>query len=198
MNDHLKTKDNYDKNAKLYQKKFESILPRTNDIKLAFSFIKKNNPKVLEIGCAYGRDAKEILKLTNNYIGIDYSKSMISLAKKEKIKTKFVVADALTYKFPKNRDIIFSFASLLHSNKEEMIIIFNKINKSLNKNGILFLSLKYGKYKKIYLKDDYGIRVHYRYTPNEIKKLANNFLIEYKNVHILRGQKWFEMILRKK
>jgi len=188
----------YNKSAKALSKKFYDIGVRVKDIKKGFSFIEKDNPKVIEIGCGNGREAEEILKHTNNYLGIDISEELIKIAKKENPNGKFKIADVESFSFPQNIDIIFSFASLLHSDKDNVKRILDRVYKSLSRDGIFYISLKYGDYQEKTVKDEFGIRTYYFYTPELIKELAGD---RYKTVYIdiqdLRDQKWFNIVLKK-
>ena len=131
----------YNKTAQKHAKKFEKLGARVKDIERALSYLNKPNPKVIEIGCGNGRDAKEIVKHTKNYLGIDLSKSLIQLAIKKAPEAKFQMADFETYQFPQNIDVIFAFASLIHSNKEGVKKVLRKAYKSLGLNGVFFISL---------------------------------------------------------
>jgi len=191
--------ENYNKSVNFHAKKFNEIGAKTEEIKKTFSFITKINPKTIEIGCGNGRDAKEVIKLTNDYLGIDLSENMINLAKQNVSKTIFKLADLETFDFPNGLDIVFSFASLLHSDKESVHNTLIKITKSLNNKGVIFMSLKYGPYhKEILDKEGTGPRTYYFYTPEEIQKIAPpNLKIVYQEIQNFRNQKWFNIILQK-
>lgn len=192
------TINTYNTTASAMAKKFDNIGARVDDIEKGFSFLQKNNPKVLEIGCGNGRDAKEILKHTNNYLGVDISKEMIKLAREYVPKGHFEVADIENYKFSNNIDLIFSFASLLHSSKEDIKNILNRAYLSLEDSGIFYISLKYAKYHKEDKTDEFGTRTYYFYTPEDIKKLSGDqYKVLYEGIQNLRGQKWFTIILQK-
>ena len=122
MNKKQQTIDTYNATAELMAGKFTAIGPRVEDVLQAFSYIQKYSPRVVEIGCGNGRDAGEILTHTSDYIGIDVSTEMIRLAKKSlpDSASKFIVADIEDFKFPERIDIVFSFASLLHTPKEAL------------------------------------------------------------------------------
>lgn len=192
--------DNYNQSAKLHSKKFDEIGARVEDIERTFSYINKTNPKTIEIGCGNGRDAKEIIKHTTDYLGIDLSESMLNLAKTNVPETNFKLIDLEEFEFPSDIDVIFSFASLLHTDKETMTQVLQKINNSLNTNGIIFISLKYGKYhKEILDKEGTGPRTYYFYTPEEILQIAPTTLkTVYQNIYEFKGQKWFSTIVQKK
>jgi len=103
MSKKQQTIDTYNTTAGLMAEKFTGIGARVNDILQAFSYIKKSSQKVVEIGCGNGRDAREILKYTSDYIGMDVSSEMIRLAQEyfPEATSKFVVADVEDFDFPK-------------------------------------------------------------------------------------------------
>ncbi len=190
----------YNNSARQLAKYFAGIGPRTEDIEKTFDLIKRQNPCVLEIGCGDGRDAQEILKMTDCYDGFDISKEMIKLAKQKNILGNFFVADVEKYNFKKQYDIIFSFASLLHSDKEQMQKILIRYAKALKKDGVFFIFLKMkDKYLKDVKEDEFGRRAFYFYTPEMIGDLAKK---HYETIFIEKRRKgktdWFSILLRKK
>ncbi len=198
MDKKAQTIDTYNKIAHSMAQRFNELGARIPDIEKTFSCIARRNPKVLEIGCGNGRDAAEILKCTDDYVGIDISESMIRLAKERVPQGTFVVADIENCDFPQNIDIIFSFASLLHSPKEKVKIILNEAYEALNPGGVFFISLKYGEYGEEAKTDEFGTRTFYFYAPDLLKELAGDryatvFLDEYE----FGEQKWFRIILQK-
>lgn len=194
-----RTTDLYNKGAKFFAEKFNSFGIRIEDIERGFSYIKKENPKVLEIGCGNGRDAKEILKFTSDYLGIDISSELIKIAKKNIPEGNFEIADVENFIFPKKIDIIFSFASLLHSDKNKVQDILNRASNALNERGIFYISLKYGDYREATKKyKEFGVKTFYFYTPELMEEMArNNYEKIYTDTQELRGEKWFTIILRK-
>ncbi|MCX6726367.1 MAG: class I SAM-dependent methyltransferase [Candidatus Shapirobacteria bacterium] len=191
--------ENYDKSAVFHSKKFDEIGARVDDINKSFSYINKINPKVIEIGCGNGRDAKEIIKRTNDYLGIDLSKGMLEQAKMNVPEAKFLLADLENYEFSPGVDIVFAFASLLHSDKESIEKIVKSIYDSMNNSGVFFISLKYGDYHKETLdREGFGPRTYYFYNPNEIKNISpSGFNMVYQDIQDFRDQKWFSVILQK-
>ena len=192
------TIETYDKSILAHAKKFDEIGARVEDIKKTFAYIEKLNPKTIEIGCGNGRDAKEIINYTNDYLGIDLSKEMIKFAEQNVSEAKFKLADLETYQFPNGVDVIFSFASLLHSDRESIKSVLKRAYKKLNQEGVFFISLKHGKYhKEIIDKEGHEPKTNYFYSPDEIRKLSPSGLkIVYKETQIFRGQKWFSVILQ--
>ena len=196
------TINTYNKSAKGLAEHFRGIGLRTKDIDLAIKLSNKlDNPFVVEIGCGDGRDAKEILKRTNNYIGFDISKELIKLANKNVPKAHFEVEDALNYKYPRNIDVVFAFASLLHLNKEEIKNVLKKIHTALCPGGIFFISLKLrAEYTEEIKEDKYGKRLFYYYNSEIITDLAGvgyEAVSTHKSSVVGSTSNWFEIALRK-
>lgn len=180
--------------------KFNSLGARAEDVERLFGFIEKENPFILEIGCGNGRDAKEILKHTDNYLGIDISEEFVHVAQEYAPDDKFEVADIENYEFPKNVDAIVSFASLLHSNRENVAKVLEKAHSALADDGIFYISLKKDAYpeKGFTCSDEFGTRTYFFYTPELIQGLAG---VRYQTAFVseqnLRGQDWFTIVLKK-
>ena len=188
----------YDENAAGMAQKFNNIGVRSKDIDRIFSYFKSDNPFIFEIGCGNGRDAQGFLEKTDNYLGIDYSKGMLKIAKKRSPRGKFELADFTEYDYPKKTDAIVGFAALVHSSRSEVKKVMEKSLESLNEGGIFFLSFKLGKYQKFIKTDEFGSRTFYSYVPEDIEELVKGkFKVVYKHECELRGQKWFEIILQK-
>jgi len=177
--------------------KFNTIGARLVDIERGFSYVATKNPFVLEIGCGNGRDALEILKRTDRFLGIDISESMIELAKRTAPEVAFAVADIEQFAFPPDIDLIFSFASLLHSDLASIDRILSSASNSLTEGGVFYISLKYGE-GQVTKTDEFGIRTFYFYKPDDIHSLMRgNYTVLWEDVHDLRGQKWFSIALRR-
>lgn len=190
----------YDKSAKQLAEYFKGIGPRVKDIKYALELAgNPKNARVIEIGCGDGRDAKEIVKLVDWYEGIDPSAGLLEIAKKDLPNANFVAADALTYIYPKDIDVVYAFASLLHVNKEDLLMVFDKVFKSLKKDGIFYISLKEREeYTEEIKKDKFGERMFYFYNADIIKKIAlDKFSSIYENSQIHGDTKWFTIALKK-
>src|SRR5690606_27661874 len=100
------TVDTYNNSAKELAKYFRGIEPRADDISLAIKLAgNPKNPKILEIGCGDGRDAKEIVKHTQNYAGFDISEELIKLARAHVKEGNFEIADAVSYHYANDLDV---------------------------------------------------------------------------------------------
>ncbi len=198
MNLKQQTIDTYNATAHAMARKFNNIGGRVDDIERGFSSLKNEHPFVLEIGCGNGRDAMEILKRTDQYLGMDISTSMIEIARAVAPRGTFVVADIDAYEFPSGIDLIFSFASLLHSDPTSIKHILERAAHALNPHGIFYISLKYGEGQHTKT-DEFGTRTYFYYTPNDIKEFAGNaYEVLSEITEEFQKQKWFTMVLRKK
>ena len=137
------TIESYNRFAGKFATKFDRIGTRKDDIDRVFGLIAKANPKVVELGCGNGRDAKYILTKTEDYLGMDASSGLTNIAKEKTGHNKFVISDFDKFNFPENVDVIFAFASLLHADKQTFKNILKRASKSLNKKGLFYISLKY-------------------------------------------------------
>ncbi len=198
MNKKIQTINTYNNSAKLLAEKFDSLGARTDNIEEVINLVKKINPSILEIGCGNGRDAEEIIKHTSDYLGIDISEKLVELARQKVPTGKFEVADIENYSFPKELDIIFAFASLIHVPKDSLHKIMTAALLALNNNGIMRLSMKYAdSYSEITKEDEFGTRTYYLYSKKDIEDLAIDFTIIKNELNDLRGQSWLEIILQK-
>lgn len=198
MNAKQETTETYNRTATQMADKFRNIGARIEDIEKTFSLLNKVNPFVVEIGCGDGRDAKEIVKHTDYYLGLDISPSMIELAKEHVPEASFVIADVETFIFPDNIDIIFSFASLLHSDKGTVKDVLDRVYKKLNVGGLFFISLKRDYYQSKVKKDEFGTRTFYFYQPDDIKDMLDDkYKIVLKEEQSFQNQNWFTLILQR-
>lgn len=200
MTDYKETINTYNRFAQEMSQRFRTY-SRLADVQETFERLEgsKDNPKVLEIGCADGRDAVDIIKLTNDYLGIDVAANFIKIARELVPDAKFEVADALTYEYPSKLDVIFCFASLLHFTKEQTGHVFQKSYEALMPGGLVRISLKQGFYGPMERNDKYGKRLFYLYDVPTIQELiTDKFEVIWIEEGIEHGQDpWLELILRK-
>lgn len=194
------TIDTYNNSAKSLAEYFQGIGSRVRDIDTAFGLIgNPSDPSIVEIGCGDGRDAKEIISRTANYIGFDISEAMIKIAKDYVPGARFEISDAVTFNYPTNTDIVFAFASLLHLDRDEVGQVLGKVHRSLKKDGIFYISSKYSpEYSKGIKNDQYGERLFYFYNSELIKELAGDkYESVFENLQTLGKTEWFEIALKK-
>ena len=193
------TVDTYNNSARSLAKKFDEIGPRKNDIDFVFSFCKKENPFVLEIGCGNGRDAAEICKHTNNYLGIDISEKLIEIASQNLPDKQFVTGDIETITIPLGVDIVFAFASLIHVQKDSIEEIMKKLSTTMEEGGLIFISCKYSHhYEQVTKEDEFGVRTYWHYSENDVLNFTNDFVVLDMKIQMIRNQKWIDVLYRKK
>jgi len=201
MDWNTETVKTYDNSAQELADYFSTIGVRTDDIELALKLAAADkNARVVEIGCGDGRDAQETVKHVGLYEGYDPSEGLLQIARKQVPEGSFVKADALTYDYPSDLDVIYAFASLLHVNKTDMKMALAKAATGLRKGGILFVSLKERPaYEEVVKEDKYGKRMFYYYNAALIKELASEWFTPVSENHyeIARGP-WFKLALQKK
>ncbi|HUD07287.1 MAG TPA: class I SAM-dependent methyltransferase [Candidatus Saccharimonadales bacterium] len=191
----------YDSSAQALAKYFKGIGARVDDIELGLKLAGADNTaRAVEIGCGDGRDAIEIVKRVGWYEGFDPSKGLLEIAEKNLPSTSFVVADALTYHYPQNVDVIFAFASLLHANKTDLPKVFEKAAQSLRSGGVFYISLKEREtYTEEAKKDEYGERMFYYYNIDLIRELAGSSFTTVHEAHQKIGKTdWFTIALKRK
>ena len=153
---------------------------------------------VLEIGCAYGREAGYITTKVQWYLGIDICREYIEMARLEVPKGTFVVADMMEYDFGVGLNVIFSFASFVHNPKEDIALLLQRITSALNPGGVVFISLKRReRYETDEVDDGVSIRRFYYYTRDDILECAPENLSEVFYDEQSRQEEWFTIILQK-
>jgi SAM-dependent methyltransferase len=172
---------------------------RTGQIDMTFALA--GNPKdavVFDLGCGDAPDASYILGKTNHYSGIDASASMVTLARARMPAADVRLGDMTTYEYPKDADIIFAFASLVHLDKLQVTQVLAKVNAALKPGGIFFLSFKASEgYGHVIQKDSFGERIFYLYSPELIGSLAGGLINVSQETFDVRGRQWARMWLKK-
>jgi SAM-dependent methyltransferase len=193
----------YDNQAAGLSEKYGSMPSRVSDIELMLELA--GNPehaRVLEIGCAAGRDAAEIVKRVDWYLGIDTSAGFVEMARQHVPDGTFEVADAADFKYPNDLDAVFAAASLIHLNKDELKNLYKKLSVALRAGGVIYQSLKYSpEYRSEVFADEFGPRQYYFYNLGLVKELASP---AYEVAHTrqetregLNHTSWIEIALRR-
>lgn len=133
----------YDKIANLYAKNVAPRSPR-NEMEKFTKYIEKGG-KVLDVGCAAGRDTRILKDKGYDAIGIDLSKGLIAIARKENPGIEFFFGDVRSVPFPDNTfDGIWSNAVFYQLLKEEMDEALLDWKRALKSKGTLYLRTKMG------------------------------------------------------
>lgn len=168
-----KTIDFYDQYVDEYIK-----TDSTQDIKWLDTFAShfQEGAKILDLGCAYGRDCEYFLKKNFDTYGVDLSAKMIDRAKTRVEGASFTVMDALDLKYEDTFfDGIWCSATLIHISKSDISTSLKEIYRILKSGGILYLNLKEGEGER-YVQDpryDYEEKFYSFFTVQEIKDFLN-------------------------
>lgn len=104
----------------------------------------RSGDAVLDLGCGNGRLLTGIQK-SIDYLGVDFSETMLSQAKKMHPDHRFLLADIShddAWKNLSQFDAIFCIATLHHiAKKQDQMFIIKKAKKHLKKGGLLFISV---------------------------------------------------------
>jgi ubiquinone/menaquinone biosynthesis C-methylase UbiE len=114
---------------------------------------------VLEIGFGGGRITEALSQLTQDYIGLDYSKPMVEMCQKQYGHLKFIEGDASNMNMFKNDSfdfIIFAFNSIDCMSHEKRLQILREVYRTLKLGGIFAFSTHNLDYK--HLVTAYNIR----------------------------------------
>lgn len=130
-------RDDYDKAASTFASSRDRMWP---EFKFLFDYAKKNE-KVLDVGCGNGRFSKYLEG--TDYTGVDFSKNLISEAKKRFPDKKFIVGDVLSLPFQDNYfDKVYSIAVIHQIPKEEYREkALKEIKRVLKKNGTAYITV---------------------------------------------------------
>jgi SAM-dependent methyltransferase len=182
---------------------FAGIGSRLDIIKEALTAAEKpRGARVVEVGCGDGRDAADITPLVGWYEGFDPSSELIKLAQKRELGASFVVADALSYDYPDDLDVIFGFASYLHLNKEDFAKAVRLAAESLKPGGVLALTLKErDTYEEELVEDEFGARWFYYYDEPTVRELLGKDFdivsLEHKTLK-RKTARWLEVLAQKR
>jgi len=117
------------------------------EIEELIKYVRKGD-KILDLGCGNGRLYKILKNKKIEYTGVDISKKLIEIAKKElsdqeSTQPKFFVGDALNLLLKNHEfDIIFAIALLHHIPTQRLQLkVLRNCFKILKKNGLIILTV---------------------------------------------------------
>lgn len=130
---------------------------------------------LLELGMGFGTD---LLALSKYYkvIGSDFSPIFLFEFRREHPEIEVIELDAANFSLDRKFDCIYSNKVLYHLSASEFRQSLQVQSKHLKRNGIIFMTMWYGKYREEIYEDD--LRFVY-YTELDIKEyIPNNLKIE--------------------
>lgn len=139
--------------------------------------------KILEIGSGGGRDAKELLALSYEYVGTDISTGLIEVARRENPNAVFLAQSVYDLDFPEGTqfDGFWASAVLLHIPKARIDAALQRIKKFMREGAIGFISLKQGDGER--LEEDKRFFAYY--SEKEFRQILqrNSFDVVQTTVH---------------
>lgn len=132
----------YDENADCFAESTLNV--DMSDLYEEFCAYLKNGASVLDAGCGPGRDIKEFLRRGYSIDAFDKSKRMVNIAK-SKTGINVKCSTFKDFDSSKKYDGIWCCASLLHVPMQDLELTIKKLVKSLNEDGVIYMSFKYGK-----------------------------------------------------
>jgi SAM-dependent methyltransferase len=198
---HPETVATYDESAEALAEYFKGIGPRVEHINRALELVEMTDgtARVVEVGCGDGRDAVEIVTRVASYIGFDPSKGMLRLARNRLPDTTFVKADSLSFEYPTGLDVIFAFASLIHSDVDTNRAVFNIFSRALRIGGIAMVNVRErDEYEVVEQTDQFGTRVYHYYNSKILRDIAGSAFVPVFEDHKQIGSNtWLTMAFQK-
>jgi ubiquinone/menaquinone biosynthesis C-methylase UbiE len=128
--------------------------------------------KILDVGCAGGRDVKKFLDCGFQVVGIDLVDIFLKECRKKYPRAKFLKMNAKKLKFPDNSfDAVWVLGVLIHIDKSDIKKTLEEFHRVLKPGGKLMVSVKKGtglKIKKEKLSENKG-RLTVYFLKNEME-----------------------------
>jgi SAM-dependent methyltransferase len=192
----------YDAGAAAFVEKFDGRVPRVGDIETTLRCLgTRTRVNALELGCGAGKEAGEIAKRVDGYVGIDASKELIAIARERNPGLRFEHADMETYAYPRDLDAVFAFASFIHVAPDRLRALYRTLYRALTPGGVVFCSMQCGEGEDLRAEPE-GTRLFHLYTPDTLRDVAGEGFEEaYHNApyrFAKSRREWFETVLRKR
>jgi ubiquinone/menaquinone biosynthesis C-methylase UbiE len=143
-------KDYIKKTAEFYDKNIDEFIEKTKDnqkLDTLNKFIESlpKGSRVLDLGCAWGRESRYLSEKGFDVIGVDISPKMIVKAKHAVKGVGFKVMNATELEFEDaSFDGVWAIAVLVHLSKKDVKRSLGKIKRILKPGGVLHASFKEG------------------------------------------------------
>lgn len=177
------------KMAAILDAMYQTFIDYDEEYQFYYNLIKENNcTTILEVGSGTGNLAERFQQNNQDYIGLDYSLSMIAIAKQRNKNCVFIHGDMRQFELEKPVDSILitgRSTSYLITN-DDVNSTFDSIYKNLNKDGIIIFDfidanrfIPFTKENQIIIHE--AIYEGIKYYRNSIWKttLSDNFMLEW-------------------
>ncbi len=131
--------------AEEYAKKFD-LIESDEDLRFPNIFLSYLKPGwlVLDLGCGTGFSAEYFASKGMKVEGVDFSKNMIAIAKRNYPNLKFSIADMREFDPDEEKDAVWAGYSLFHFEQDQMERVIERIKTYLKPSGILGLVFQVG------------------------------------------------------
>jgi 8-oxo-dGTP pyrophosphatase MutT (NUDIX family) len=165
------TRKSYESSAFDYARNVEGLHPHKEAER--FLSLIPSGKTIIDIGCGSGRDVKKFSDRGFHVTGIDFSPSMIEIARSNAPKATFKIIDMHALNLEEIFDAAWANASLLHIAKINFPKVLKKICSLLNDDGLFYIKMKQGSHEGIEIDARYdNLPKFYSYfEENELKRL---------------------------
>jgi len=193
----------YDSIASDYSQKVKTSIPKAA-IEL-FTSVLIPEARILDAGCAAGRDSRILTDKGFVVTGIDLSKELLKIAKKENSDLDLIFGDLRKLPFKEEYfDGIFACGVLLELDKKDILKVLKEFQRVLKSGGIVFVRTKEGQGTRLIKKDSLA-KVEREVTFLTVAELQNLFkkagLAELKifvdESHSRKGLMWINALYKK-
>jgi len=188
-----------DPTKQFYEEHAQEYAQCTNDLhptELLEEFMKRvtSRGKVLDVGCAAGRDMKILEEHGFQTTGLDYSRTLIEIAQKVVPEARFLEMDMRELPLDETFDGIIANTSLLHLPREEVPAVITALSAMLRAGGALAISVQKGTEEGLVEDERYkGARKYYTYFTKEEMR---NFLEDAGCTIVFEEVRWAEYNLK--
>lgn len=180
MNSEEQTKQTYNRIAKLWSDKHPDYYFWQDELDYLRTLKTKGN--LVDVGCASGRDAQMLVEAGYSYLGVDYSESMIDLAREKHPERDFEVGDMYDLSAFGRFDVVWAIASVLHIKKENVDKVLASLKAALKEDGVLVVALKMGDAEDIETFDDGSKRLMVYWKEDEFRQHLESAGLKIDNV----------------
>jgi len=136
-----------------YNKHAQEIVDRTLNVDLKpiyteFEHFLKPGGKILDVGFGSGRDSLHFYKMGYDVVSIDYAENIVARGK-ILLNNEVLLVDFNKILYDNEFDGIWASAIFLHFTEDEILEGLKKCSKALQKDGIVYISFKYGEEETI-------------------------------------------------
>lgn len=190
--------DYYEKYAETF---FETtVLADMQMVYQPFLSLVKPQGRILDLGCGSGRDSNYFIRRGYQVTALDGSPTLARLAS-DYIGQEVICGRIEELAYEREYDGIWACASLVHMEKKYMPEMLGKVKRALKDDGILYVSLKYGKGERLkggrYF--NYYDEAELRTVIEELKDMAIIKLFKTEDVRKERNQEfWINALIKRK